>query len=136
MPQLEKTYKNIDPEAALQARHGAMERDRIAHDKRAKELPPLLKDQKVLIWDEIKECWNKKGIVAEVIASSEGRSYKILSQGSFYTRNRRHLRPDIPSTQQLLVEGEEAAHSGALDTPRTSVANTSLRRSKRIAESR
>ena len=136
LPQLEKTYTNIDPEAALQARHAAMERDRIAHDKRAKALEPLGKDQKVLIWDEVKECWNKKGIVTEVIAGSEGRSYKILSQGTFYTRNRRHLRPDIPSTQQLPVEEEKTAHSGALDTPRTGVANTSLRRSKRIAESR
>ena len=136
MPQLEKTYTNIDSEAALQARHAAMERDRIAHDKRAKALEPLRKDQKVLIWDEVKECWNKKGIVTEVIAGSEGRSYKIFSQGTFYTRNRRHLRPDIPSTQHLPVEEEKTAHSGALDTPRTGVANTSLRRSKRIAESR
>ena len=129
LPQLDRTYTNIDPNSALQARHRAMENDRIAHDKRAKELPPLVLNQKVLIWDKDKECWNRGGTVAEIIENSPGRSYKILSQGSYYTRNRRHLRPDIPQHAQ---EGEEKKQNAILETARTD--NTPApRRSERIA---
>ena len=106
-----------------------MERDRIAHDKRAKELTPLSLNQKVLIWDKIKECWNRRGIVAEIIENSPGRSYKILSQGSYYTRNRRHIRPDIPESQHT-QEVVEERQGTALEIARP---DGQPRRSARIA---
>ena len=131
LPQLEKTYINIDQEKAVEARHKVLDRDKESHDQRAKELTPLQLGQHILLWDEKTESWNKEGVVQEIIKNSPGRSYKVLCNGSFYTRNRRHLRPKWPD-QHI---PEAAATPETRDIPRAAD-GTDLepRRSARLAQ--
>ena len=142
LPQLEKTFVNIDQEKAVQARHLVLDKDKESHDKRAKELPPLHLNQQVLIWDKITESWNRQGTVKEIIENSPQRSYKVLCNGNFFTRNRRHLRPlhnqQIPEAESnpetldnVTTNAPEAARNipGAPENP-----DLQPRRSARLAQ--
>ena len=142
LPQLEKTFVNIDQEKAVQARHLVLDKDKESHDKRAKELPPLHLNQQVLLWDKITESWNRQGTVKEIIENSPQRSYKVLCNGNFFTRNRRHLRPlhnqQIPEAESnpetldnVTTNAPEAARNipGAPENP-----DLQPRRSARLAQ--
>ena len=65
------------------------------YDSHAKPLPPLHIDQKVVIYDEVKNTWSIPGTVVAIDKDRHDRSIQIdIGGGVMRRRNRRHVRPD------------------------------------------
>ena len=135
LPALEQTYgQPIDHYMAAAARAKTAASAKRYYDSHAKPLPPLHIDQKVVIYDEVKNTWSIPGTVVAIDKDRHDRSIQIdIGGGVMRRRNRRHVRPDKtqhssddeqhPLTQQPSPQGPHTPNS----SPQI------IRRSTRIA---
>jgi len=91
------------------------------YDKQSKPLEPLKNGQKVLIHDG--EKWSKSATVKRKHRSP--RSYVVqTSNGRFYRRNRRHLRPTNSHRNQLSDDENDQIHNEVINTSQRNESST------------
>lgn len=84
-----------DPEEVLPKLKERKRKQKLQHDKTAKELPPMRNGELVRVREG-----NKPATVTEILPSP--RSYKVETERGEYRRNRRHLlRTDEPKASEF-----------------------------------
>ena len=116
LPALPSAYQPIDMEAAKAAKDEHDLKVKKTFDKSAKDLLPLQVGDLVYIQHSKSKRWTIEGVISAVV---NNRSYKILSNGSIYRRNRRHLRLRQEVTPSD-AESADEANSSESSTPRRS----------------
>ena len=92
LPVLPNAYDPIDTLDAELKRQAKQDKNKDSYDRATKPIKEMTPGTKVLVQDVSTKKWNIPGTVHQLY--QDGRCLKIqLSNGKFYYRNRRHVRP-------------------------------------------
>ena len=110
LPSIASSRTSRDMNDALQQRQDLQ---KFYHDKNARPLMPLVREQPVRVLNPQSKQWQPGKVVS---TTADPRSYQVESEGAIYRRNRSHLKP---STDETTATAENKAAPDPTPVPPT-----------------